>query len=121
MFYVDHEETVSVTVFNATSAVVELHLTNEPVDTSIFSRVTVNAQPGKRVCKVRKQLESGITLEVGEWGQVSLGKENGKITHKIVILLLVLTFCGTIPCVFCLNIRWYMYLTISVTHGIGQN
>ena len=55
VFYVDHEETVSVTVFNVTSAVVELHLRNEPVETSIFSRVTVNAQPGKRgkgFCKV---------------------------------------------------------------------
>ena len=47
VFYMDHEETVSVTVFNAPTATVELYLTNEPVDTSIFSRVNVRTQLGK--------------------------------------------------------------------------
>ncbi|KAI0234055.1 Complement C3 [Lamellibrachia satsuma] len=54
VFYMDHEETVSVTVFNAATATVELYLTNEPVDTSIFSRVNVCTQLGQpTLAKVR--------------------------------------------------------------------
>ncbi|KAI0234064.1 Complement C3 [Lamellibrachia satsuma] len=54
VFYMDHEETVSVTVFNAPTATVELYLTNEPVDTSIFSRVNVRTQLGQpTLAKVR--------------------------------------------------------------------
>ena len=47
VFYIDHDETVSVTVFNASTANVELSLTNEPVSTSVFSRVTLRTQLGK--------------------------------------------------------------------------
>ena len=52
VFYTDHDETVSVTVFNVSTANVELYLTHERgktnhSGTSVFSRVTVRTQQGK--------------------------------------------------------------------------
>ena len=73
VFYMDHEETVSVTVFNAPTATVELYLTNEPVDTSIFSRVNVRTQLGKnntyqtRECEYSGNLHQSVQIGCVEY------------------------------------------------------